>query len=83
MTITLLPEQERLLREVMESGLATSPEEALSHALDLLKKKIDDEKPSSPESRAEAVRRLAQFREEHKLSLGNISIKELINSGRP
>ena len=48
MTITLSPEQERLLTEAVEAGLAQSPDEALDKAVRALRESA----PSSPQSGA-------------------------------
>jgi CRP-like cAMP-binding protein len=83
MTVTLLPEQERLLRQMIDSGFAKTPEEALARALDLLKERLPSATTNNDVTRAEAVKRLAEFRTKHGLTLGGLTIKELVNAGRP
>jgi hypothetical protein len=58
MTITLKPEQERVLIEAINSGLAQSTDEALDQALEALKHRLP-QKVAPDESVAAAARRLA------------------------
>jgi hypothetical protein len=82
MTIILRPEQEQLLREVIDSGLARTTEEALDQALDTLRHRLP--KPATEtESTATVARRLASFGKRHELSLGGLTIKELLHESRP
>ena len=87
MTITLRPEQERVLREAINSGLAHNTEEALDQALkcfsDALRVRLPQPGSSAEESPAVAVRRLATFGKRHGLSLDGITIKELLRESRP
>jgi hypothetical protein len=81
MTITLRPEQERVLMEAIHSGLANSPDEALDKALDALRVRISE--PQGDNSIAAAARRLGTFGKRHGLSLGGMTIKELLRESRP
>ena len=83
MTITLKPEQERVLVEAMNSGLAHTPDEALDQALEMLKSRLPRQVPSADSSVAVAVRRLATFGKRHGLSLGGMTVKELLRESRP
>jgi hypothetical protein len=82
MTITLLPEQEQLIRKMIESGLAKTPEEALTQALALLRDRLPESHKTS-DSRPEVAKRLAQFASKHNLSLGDMTIKDLLDASRP
>jgi hypothetical protein len=86
-TITLKPEQERVIREAIVSGLARTPDEALDRAFDALRARLPEpESPSddsSGDSVAAAARRLATFGKRNGLSLGGITVKELIRESRP
>jgi len=82
MTIVLKPEQERLLIQATNSGLARTPDEALDQALDALKARLPHEGPVE-ESVAAAARRLGTFGKRHGLSLGGLTIKELLRESRP
>jgi len=82
MTITLKPEQEQVLNEAVRSGLAETANEALDQALDALKKRLP-QKGAPDESVAAAAHRLATFGKRHGLSLGGLTIKELLRQSRP
>jgi hypothetical protein len=77
MTIILKPEQERLLIEAMNSGLARTPDEALDQALEALRARMPHEEKLVDESVVAAARRLGTFGKRHGLSLGGLTIKEL------
>lgn len=83
MTITLRPEQERVLIEAINSGLAHTTEEALDQALEALRVRLPQPGSSAEESPAAAVRRLATFGKRHGLSLDGMTIKELLRESRP
>ncbi len=83
MTITLKPEQEKVLQEAIDSGLAHSPEEAIDQALESLKSRLPRQSSHANESVAAAALRLANFGKHHGLSLGGISVKELLRESRP
>lgn len=82
MTIVLKPDQERILREAINFGLARTTEDALDQALDSLRERFPNE-ASSDDSVAAAARRLGTFGERHGLSLGGMTIKELLRESRP
>jgi hypothetical protein len=83
MTITLRPEQERVLMEAISSGLAHTADEALDRALDALRVRLPRQESSAEESTAAAVRRLATFGKRHGLSLGGLTVKQLLRESRP
>jgi hypothetical protein len=83
MTINLKPEQERVLIDAINSGLAHTPDEALDRALDALRERLPRQPAAADESAAAAARRLATFGKRHGLSLGGLTIKELLNESRP
>jgi hypothetical protein len=85
MTISLTSEQERVLTDAIRHGLARNPNDALDKALDTLRERMPAH-PSdeiSDESVIAAVRRLANFGKRHNLSLGSMSIRELLDESRP
>lgn len=73
MTITLKPEQERIIDEEIRSGHFNTPAEVLDQALAALRDKR--------QTRREAVRRVREFGQKHRLSRGGIPIKDLIHEG--
>ncbi len=83
MTITLRPEQERVILEAINSGLAHNPDEALDQALDALRERLPAAAGTPDESVAAAARRLATFGKRHGLSLGGLTVKELLDESRP
>lgn len=82
MTITLKPEQEQVLVDAIKSGLAQSTDEALDQAIDALRERLPHEAPIS-ETVAAAARRLGSFGKRHGLSLGGLTIKDLLRESRP
>jgi hypothetical protein len=82
MKVTLKPEQEQVLIEAVESGLAETANEALDQALETLRNRLP-KKEAPDESVAAAARRLATFGKRHGLSLGDLTIKELLRLSRP
>ena len=82
MTINLTPEQEKIVKEELESGHFRTAEELISQALQALRATA----PSSGKSgnnggHREAVREMQEFVERNRTSLQGISVKELIHEG--
>jgi Arc/MetJ-type ribon-helix-helix transcriptional regulator len=76
MTIILKPDQERAIQEAIQAGLIRSVDEFIDTAIDAL--------PLSQLgaiSREEAVKRMREFGEEHRLSLGEPITRELLHEG--
>ena len=82
MTITLRPEQELVLMQAINSGLARITDEPLDQSLDALRSRLP-QRGAAADSPADAVGRLATFGERHGLSLGGLTIKELLQESRP
>lgn len=76
MTIILRPEQEQVLVQAINSGLARNTDEALDQALDSLRARLSA--GVSDQSIAAAARRLASFGKRHGLSLGDMTVKQLL-----
>jgi hypothetical protein len=84
MTIILRPEQESVLMDAISFGLAHTADEALDQALDALRERLPARESRTPdESVAAAARRLATFGKRNGLSLGGLSVKELLRESRP
>jgi hypothetical protein len=82
MTINLTPEQEKIVKEELESGHFRTAEELISQALHALRATV----PSSGGGVyngicREAVREMMEFVEKNRTSLHGISVKELIHEG--
>ena len=82
MTIYLTPEQEKIVKEELESGHFRTPEELISQALQALRATAPSSgKSGNNGSRREAVREMMEFVEKNRISLQGISVKELIHEG--
>ena len=76
MTITLKPEQERVIRAEIASGHFRTPEEVLDHALAALQQKNGEQKTTSPQTN------LAQFLMESPLAGAELNMKRQEDYGR-
>jgi hypothetical protein len=85
MTIFLNAEQERILADAVRNGFARSSHEALDKAIDSLRERMPAQAPEDlpDESVSAAARRLATFGKRHHLSLGGMSVRELLDESRP
>jgi Arc/MetJ-type ribon-helix-helix transcriptional regulator len=83
MTIHLTPEQEKIVKEELESGHFRTAEELISQALRALRASAPSSSGASADngSRREAVREMMSFVEKNRTSLQGISVKELIHEG--
>ncbi|HEV1283743.1 MAG TPA: hypothetical protein VNU44_00465 [Bryobacteraceae bacterium] len=77
MTVELKPEQEQIIRQQLASGRYGSVEEVLDTALASLPR----ERRFDPEHRREAVRRMIEFGERRRLSLGEPVTRQLLHEG--
>ena len=82
MNIRLTPEQEKLVKEEMESGHFRSAEEVIGEALQVLrdKGKTSNDRSSAGKQR-QAVRDMLDFVEKNRVRLNGTSVKELIHEG--
>jgi len=76
-TIDLKPEQEQIIREQLATGRYGSVEEVLDTAL----ASLPQDRGFDREHRREAVRRMIEFGERHKLSLGEPATRQLLHEG--
>jgi Arc/MetJ-type ribon-helix-helix transcriptional regulator len=82
MTIHLTPEQEKIVKEELESGHFRTAEELISHALKALRTSAFSSKGGLGNGgRREAVSEMLEFVEKNQTSLQGISVKELIHEG--
>lgn len=77
MTIELNPEQEKIIRRQLASGLYGSLEEVLDTAL----AGLPQDRRFDREHRREAVRRMIEFGERSKLSLGEPVTRQFLHEG--
>ena len=82
MPITLKPEQEQVLIEAINSRLGQTIDEVVDQALAALRSRLPQSRPPD-ESIAAAAHRPATFGKRHGLSLGGLTIKELLRESRP
>jgi Arc/MetJ-type ribon-helix-helix transcriptional regulator len=76
MTITLTPGQEKAIRDAIQAGLVDSVDEFIETAIEALPHREED----AP-SRDEAVRRMREFGERYRLSLGEPVTRTLLHEG--
>ena len=83
MTIHLTPEQEKIVKEELESGHFRTAEELISQALSALRATgtTSPDKGRNNGSHREAVRVMMSFVEMNRASLQGISVKDLIHEG--
>ena len=76
MTITLTPQQEEAIRRAIKAGLVRSVDEFIETALEALPQ------GAAPKStRRDAVRRMQEFGEQHRLSLSEPVTRKLLHEG--
>ena len=76
MTIVLKPDQERAVQAAIEAGLIRSLDEFIDIAIGALPSNGAQEA-----SRADAIRRMEEFGETHKLSLGERISRRFLHEG--
>src|SRR6266850_470469 len=82
MTIHLTPEQEKIVKEELESGHFRMAEELISQALCALRATTASSgKSGNNGSHRKAVREMMEFVEKNRTSLHGVSVKELIHEG--
>jgi len=82
MNIRLTPEQEKIVREELESGRFRTPEEIVGEALRALREKEQVSASTPNGAQREAVREMLAFVEKNRVRLDGVSVKELIHEGR-
>lgn len=83
MNIRLTPEQEKIVKEVLESGHFRTIEEVVGEALRALREKEASARAGAPcAAEREAVREMIAFVEQNRVRLEGVSVKELIHEGR-
>jgi hypothetical protein len=83
MNINLTPEQEKIVKEELESGRFRTVEELVGQALHALLEKEQASNTSTPNgAQREAVREMLAFVEKNRVHLEGVSVKELIHEGR-
>jgi Arc/MetJ-type ribon-helix-helix transcriptional regulator len=78
MTITLRPEQERVIQQAIDTGMYNSVDEVLDRALESIRK-LETSRPALTRSQV-AGERIRELRKG--VTLGGTPIRELIEEGR-
>lgn len=82
MHVDLTPEQERIVREKLKSGLFRTAEEVIGEALHALREKEGPSRePLANGFRTEAVQEMLDFVEKNRVDLEDVSVKNLIHEG--
>jgi putative addiction module CopG family antidote len=82
MNINLTPEQEKIIREELNSGHFRNVEEVIAEALQALREKERNCDVSAADGgQLEAVREMLAFVERHCVRLDGVSVKDLIHEG--
>ena len=82
MTIHLTPEQERIIRNALESGRFRTAEEVVAEAFNSLRERQQSASGSAANGeQREAVRQMLDFVEKNRTRLAGISVRELIHEG--
>jgi len=80
MTITLTPEQQRIVDEQLRSGRYRTPADVVGEALRSLRES-DLQAGGAAGSYREAVREMLRFAEANRVPLHDVSVKQLIHEG--
>jgi len=70
MTIQFRPEQEQVIDQAIQAGLIVRADEVVDVGLETLRNRLEARVASWAPSRQEAVRRMQEFGEKYRLSLG-------------
>ncbi len=82
MKINLTPEQEKIVKDELNSGHFRTAEEVIAEALHALQEKERTAGPGTPNgAEREAVLEMLAFVEKNRTQLEGISVKELIHEG--
>src|ERR1700733_15980249 len=80
MSITLKPETERLIQEEIRNGHFGTVDDLILQGVQAWREKNNTRQ--TLEERREAVARMQEFAEKNRTSVGDISVKDLIDAGR-
>jgi putative addiction module CopG family antidote len=82
MNINLTPEQEKIVKDKLKSGLFRTVEEVVGEALQALREKDQPSTTNIPNGgQREAVREMLAFAEKNCVRLEGVSVKDLIHEG--
>jgi len=82
MNINLTPDQEKIVRDTLETGHFRNVQEVIGEALQVLREKEQSSTVGTPNgAQREAVREMLAFAEKNRVRLEGVSVKELIHEG--
>jgi Arc/MetJ-type ribon-helix-helix transcriptional regulator len=82
MNIKLSPEQEKIIRDELQSGHFRNVEEVIAEALQALREKERSQSAAGPNGQQrDAVREMLAFVEKNRTRLDGVSVKQLIHEG--
>ena len=81
MTLKLTPDQEKLIRDQLETGQFSSPEDVVSRALEVLCAQRDGVTSKVSEDERAAVQEMQDFVSRHIVRLEGMTVKQLIHEG--
>ena len=81
MTIQFRPEQEHVIDQAIQAGLIGRADEVVDVGLETLRSRLEARGASGTSSRQEAVRRMQEFGEKYRLSLGEPITRDLLHEG--
>lgn len=81
MTIQFSPEQELKIDQAIQAGLIERADEVVDVGLETLRSRLEIRAAYATSSRQEAVRRMQEFGEKYRLSLGESITRDLLHEG--
>jgi hypothetical protein len=82
MNINLTPDQEKIVKDTLETGHFRTVEEVIGEALQVLREREQSSTVGAPNgAQREAVREMLAFVQKNRVRLEGVSVKELIHEG--
>jgi len=82
MNIHLTPDQEKIVKDTLETGHFRTVQEVIGEALQVLREKEQSSTAGTPNgAQREAVREMLAFVEKNRVRLVGVSVKELLHEG--
>jgi hypothetical protein len=81
MTIDLKPEDSRIINQAIQAGLIHRPDEVVEVGVETLRSRLEAHLPAGSLARQEAIRRMQEFGDKYRLSLGECITRDLLHEG--
>jgi hypothetical protein len=81
MTIEIKPEDAQVIEQAIQAGLIEHVGEVVDVVVETLRSRLEASRALSESWRGEAVRRMQEFGEKYRLSLGEPITRELMHEG--